>query len=239
MLYEAFRNLDDSLSYGVPANRSARRVASRFPGDQPVSQPAPTRFTDPKSAKAQAKAEKAYWAARRPWFKKKRFILLAVIALIIIIAIASNSGGSGSTSGGASSSGAKAVGLNQPVKDGKFQFTVTGIDCSKNTIGVDPVSTKANGTFCIVSMTVQNIGNQAQTLDATSQYGYDAQGKKYSTDTKSEFYLPNAGGALFNQLNPGSSVTGQIVYDVPAGTKLTKLELHDSVLSGGVDVNLG
>jgi hypothetical protein len=214
-----------------------------------MSQPTspPQQFTDPKSAKAQAKAEKAYQKASRPFYKKKRFILLAVVVLIVIIAIAANSGDAGSSSsssssasgGGTSSSGAKTVGLNQAARDGKFEFTVTGVDCSQNTIGADPVSTKANGVFCVVSMTVQNIGNEAQTLVATNQYGYDAQGKKFSTDTKSEFYLPNQGGALFNQLNPGSSVTGQIVYDVPAGTKLTKLELHDSMLSGGVSVNLG
>ncbi|MCU1614694.1 MAG: hypothetical protein JWO98_2234 [Frankiales bacterium] len=210
-----------------------------------MSQPTTPQFTDPKSAKAQAKADKAYQKASRPFYKKKRFILLAVIALIVIIVVASNSGGGGgsssssSSSGGGSSSGAKTVGLNQPARDGKFEFTVTGVDCSKNTIGNDPVSTKANGVFCIASLTVKNIGDQAQTLDATSQVGYDAQKRKYSTDTKSEFYLPNQGGALFNQLNPGSSVTGQIVFDVPAGTKLTKLELHDSMLSGGVDVNLG
>lgn len=209
-----------------------------------MSQPAAPQFTDAKSAKAQAKAEKAYAKASRPFYKKKRFILLAVIALIVIIVIASNSGGGGSSSssassGGGSSSGAKTVGLNQPANDGKFQFTVKGVDCSNKTIGTDPVSTTANGVFCIVSIDVKNIGDQAQTLDASSQYGYDAQGKKYSTDTKSEFYLPNQGGALFNQLNPGSAVSGQFVFDVPAGTKLTKLELHDSLLSGGVNVNLG
>lgn len=212
-----------------------------------LSQPNPP-FNDPKSAKAQAKAEKAYRKASRPFYKKKRFIILALIALIVIIAIASNTGGSdssssstgGSSSGGDSASGAaQAAGLNTPVRDGKFEFTVTGMDCSSNTIGNSPVSTTANGVFCIASVNVTNVGKEAQTLDATSQYGYDAQGNKYSTDTEAEFYLPDAGGALFNQLNPGTSVSGQIVYDVPAGTQLTKLELHDSMFSGGVEVNLG
>jgi hypothetical protein len=213
-----------------------------------MSQPAPppAQFADPKSAKAQAKAEKAYRKASRPFYKKKRFILLAVIALIIIIVIASNSGGgsgssSSSSDGGGSSSddSAKAVGLNESVRDGKFEFTVSGVDCSKTTLGTDPVSTQANGVFCLVSVHVQNIGDQAQTLDSTSQVAYDAQGKKYSTDTEASFYLDNAGDALFNQLNPGTSVDGTLIYDVPTGTTLTKLELHDSAFSGGVTVNLG
>src|SRR3954447_669122 len=159
--------------------------------------PAPTQFTDPKSAKAQAKAEKAYRKASRPFFKKKRFILLAVIALIVIIVIATSGGGdsnsSATSSSGGSSSGdsANAVGLNQAVRDGKFEFTVTGVDCSKNTLGTDPISTQAAGVFCLVNVHVQNIGDEAQTMDATSQVGYDAQGKKFSTDTEAEFYLEN------------------------------------------------
>jgi hypothetical protein len=208
------------------------------------STPPPVEFADPKSAKAQAKAEKAYRKASRPFYKKKRFILLAVIALIVIIVVASNSGGDGDSSsagGGGSSAGdsAKAVGLNQPVRDGKFEFTATGVDCSKTSLGVAPLSTQANGVFCLVTVHVQNIGDQAQTLDSTSQVAYDAQGNKYSSDTEAAFYLDNAGKALFNQLNPGTSVDGTLVYDVPTGTTLTKLELHDSAFSGGVTVNLG
>ena len=206
--------------------------------------PPPTQFTDPKSAKAQAKAEQAYRKASRPFYKKKRFILLAVIALIVIIAIATSGGGKGSSSsngGGSSSSGgsAKAVGLNQAVRDGKFEFTATGVDCSKTSLGTAGITTKANGVFCLVTVHVTNIGDEAQTLDSTSQVAYDAQGKKYSSDTQASIYLDNAGSALFNQLNPGTSVDGTLIYDVPAGTKLTKLELHDSAFSGGVTVNLG
>src|SRR3954465_3654676 len=106
-----------------PRHSSHRRGTSM---SQPTSPP-PVEFADPKSAKAQAKAEKAYRKASRPFYKKKRFILLAVIALIVIIVVASNSGGDSdpsSAGGGGSSAGdsAKAVGLNQPVRDGKFEF---------------------------------------------------------------------------------------------------------------------
>jgi hypothetical protein len=216
-----------------------------------MSQPTPTppQFADPKSAKAQAKAEKAYRKASRPWFKKKRFILLAVVVLIILIVVISTSGGGnsssssssggGSASGGGSSSGsAKAAGLNQPVKDGKFQFTVTGEDCTKSTLGNPPLTKKAQGTFCVVSVTVQNIGNQAQLLDASSQYAYDSAGHKFSADSSAAMYMGDT-NTFLNQINPGNTVQGQIAYDVPTGTKLTKLELHDSPFSGGADVSLG
>lgn len=54
--------------------------------------PPPSGFsTDPKEAKAQAKAAKAHAKAIRPWYKKKRYI--GIIAIVAIIAIASASGG--------------------------------------------------------------------------------------------------------------------------------------------------
>ena len=60
------------------------------------NQPANVPPYDPRDARAQAKAAKAYEKARRPWYKKKRFILpLALIVLIIIISIATGSGGGG------------------------------------------------------------------------------------------------------------------------------------------------
>ena len=214
-----------------------------------MSQPTPPQFTDPKTAKAQAKAEKAYRKASRPFYKKKRFILLAVIALVAVIAIATSGGESGSSSsssdggspptgGGSSENTGTAVGLNQPTQDGKFEFTVTGLDCSQNTIGEAPVTKTAQGTFCLVSLTVKNIGNEAQLLDASSQKALDAAGKEYSADSSAAMYLGDT-STFLNQLNPGSTVNGQIAYDVPVGTQLTALELHDSPFSGGVTVNLG
>jgi hypothetical protein len=208
--------------------------------------PTPPQFADPKSAKAHAKAEKAYRKASRPFYKKKRFILLAAIALIVIIVIATSGGESGSSSsssdGGSSSSGSgssdNAVGLNQAARDGKFEFTVTGQDCSQNTIGEAPLSKTAQGTFCVVSLTVKNIGNEAQLLDASSQKALDAAGNEYSADSSAAMYLGDT-NTFLNQLNPGSTVNGQIAYDVPVGTQLTKLELHDSPFSGGVTVNIG
>lgn len=54
--------------------------------------PAGPQYTDARSAKAQAKADKAYKKASRPWFKKKRFILPLVLILIIILVSALSGG---------------------------------------------------------------------------------------------------------------------------------------------------
>lgn len=73
-------------------------------GNNP-GQTGPTGFANPRDAKAQAKAQKAYNKASRPWFKKKRFILALTVLLIIIIIVATGGGSDNSsgTAGGESS----------------------------------------------------------------------------------------------------------------------------------------
>lgn len=59
----------------------------------PPPPPPPSGFsTDPKEAKAQAKAAKAHAKAIRPWYKKKRYIALLALAALIAISMASSGG---------------------------------------------------------------------------------------------------------------------------------------------------
>src|SRR5687768_1197393 len=113
------------------------------PGD-PVTQqtaPAPTSAAKPK----------------KPIYKRWWFWLLAIV-LVIILASALSGGGSDpasdtDTGGGDTSSEQpaddageapeQAAGIGTAVRDGKFEFTVNGMDCSKTELGTPPVSTTA------------------------------------------------------------------------------------------------
>jgi hypothetical protein len=43
---------------------------------------------------------------------------------------------------------------------------------------------------------------------------------------------------MFEGINPGNSIAGYVFFDVPRGTTVSKLELHDSMFSGGITVRL-
>ena len=43
---------------------------------------------------------------------------------------------------------------------------------------------------------------------------------------------------MFEGINPGISIEGYVFFDVPKGTTVSKRELHDSMLSGGITVRL-
>jgi len=86
----------------------------------------------------------------------------------------------------------------------------------------------AHVRFTILHVTVKNIGGQAQTLDASSQFVFDAAGKQFSADSAASsqtFFLTD--------INPGNQVTGTIAFDLPKGDTAVKAELHDSPFSGG------
>ncbi|WP_307834442.1 DUF4352 domain-containing protein [Paractinoplanes lichenicola] len=129
-------------------------------------------------------------------------------------------------------------GIGAPVKDGDFQFTVTGMKCGVAKVGNQYFGEKAQGQFCLVSVQVKNVGDEAQTLIDSVQKAFDAKGTEYSVDSGAAIYANEEQQVFFEDVNPGNTVRGKLVFDVPKGTKLTTLELHDSMFSGGVKVAL-
>ncbi|WP_327040884.1 DUF4352 domain-containing protein [Micromonospora ureilytica] len=134
---------------------------------------------------------------------------------------------------------AKTTKIGQPARDGKFEFTVKSSKCGVAKIGNDMLGQKAQGQFCLVTVNVKNIGKEAQMFDGSSQKAYAADGTEYSADTGAAIYANKNAETFLNDINPGNQVTGVVVFDIPKNVKLTKLELHDSMFSGGVDVALG
>ncbi|GIF04218.1 DUF4352 domain-containing protein [Actinoplanes siamensis] len=129
-------------------------------------------------------------------------------------------------------------GIGDPVRDGKLEFTITKMSCGKTTVGSEYLNKKAQGQFCLISLTVKNIGKEAQTFAGSVQKAYDAKGTEFSNDTAAEIYANADAQTFLNDINPGNAVTGNLIFDVPKSTKLTRIELHDSFFSGGVEVQL-
>jgi hypothetical protein len=192
---------------------------------------------------------------RRRGLKVTFAFIGGVIALIVIGSIASAFGGSKSgtstgtstgagtgNSSAAQGAGSSVAGIGDPVRDGKFQFTVLKVTHAKSvgdaSLGLGDT---AQGRFTIVTLKVTNIGSEKQTLDDSSQYLYDASGRKFSADSAVDIDLSGLNGqgsTWLNDINPGNTVRGRIAFDMPARDKAVKIELHDSMFSNGVTVTL-
>ncbi|MGW6729048.1 DUF4352 domain-containing protein [Nocardia sp. NPDC055029] len=150
----------------------------------------------------------------------------------------------GPASPGAQAPGAPATGEGGPaavgstVRDGKFEFAVTAVDSPVKVIGDNPYLQKtAQGEYIQVHLTVTNISNKAQSYWSDNQKLIDDRGREFKNDTMAGINV-NDGTAMASEINPGNSVDVVIVFDVPAGTTPTTLELHDSAFSRGAKVAL-
>ncbi|MEU1844152.1 DUF4352 domain-containing protein [Micromonospora sediminicola] len=151
--------------------------------------------------------------------------------------------GTEATAGGKSDAGKsddkpKTAKIGQPARDGKFEFTVKSAKCGVSKVGTSMLGAQAQGQFCLVTLNVKNIGKESQMFDGSSQKAYGANGTEYSADGAAALYANKNAETFLNDINPGNQVTGVVVFDVPKNVKLTKLELHDSMFSGGVTVSL-
>ncbi len=168
------------------------------------------------------------------------FVALVNGAKNISTSTTSSNSSTQQSSSSSSSKPAETAKIGQAVRDGKFEFTVTGFSCGQTSVGTNQYLTKqAQGQFCMLNVTIKNIGDQAQSLFSGNQKLLNGT-TQYSADDQATMYAEPAGTSTtwFNDINPGNSVSGTIVFDVPKGVTPTVAELHDSAFSGGVKVNL-
>lgn len=198
---------------------------------------------------------------RKSFFARHKVltVFLAILALVVVVSVASGLGGDepagttgtvgttgtgdaaaeGEPDGQAPAAPEETVpGIGTAVRDGKFEFTVTAVEPGVASVGDELLSVDAQGQFVLVHVTVTNVGDAAQMFDASSQKLFDAQGREHSADSTAGIYLGDANSFL-NDINPGNSIQGVVVFDVPADAVPASIELHDSFMSGGISVALG
>jgi hypothetical protein len=227
----------------------------------------PTGSTDRKALKQEAAAAKARRKAARPWYTKKRFIIpLVLVLLIILVNLSDGEGGDTdgevateptdetTTDESAEEApeettddvpdevpdDAEFAGIGQEARDGNFAFTVNSLENIGSTLEAEEEfmdDAQASGEFYVLDVTVENIGNEAQSLFASNQYLYDADERRFSASDDFEVLLA-IDTPVFEQLNPGAVMDGRVVFDVPEGVEIEFAELHDSAFSGGVLVDL-
>lgn len=128
-------------------------------------------------------------------------------------------------------------GLGDPAEDGDFTFVVESVEDGPEHIGSDAFGTSPQGRFVYVTVTVTNHGDEPGSFFGDNQYLVDTEGRKASADTEAAVYLPES-QSLYEEINPGNTLTGTVVFDIPADAVPAAVELHDSLFSGGVTVDL-
>lgn len=180
------------------------------------------------------------------WFKRHK-ILTAILAIIFIAVIANVAGGGGKKSGDTaknastnSSSSTTVAKVGETARDGKFEFVVKSIKCGEPSVTAAGgyLSKTAQGQYCLVDISVKNIGDKQQLFMESDQKLLNASNVEYSADSVATLYNSNNSDVFVNEINPGNTVEGTIVYDIPKDQTPVTAELHDSSFSNGVKVTL-
>jgi len=130
-------------------------------------------------------------------------------------------------------------GIGDPARDGKFEFVVSGVECGADEVGGEFLSETAQGQFCLVTMSVTNIGDESQLFDAGSQKGVTNTGATVDADSTASLYANEESESFLESINPGNSIQDVVVvYDIAPDQTLEAVELYDSLFSNGVTVAL-
>ncbi|UWX97755.1 DUF4352 domain-containing protein [Arthrobacter zhaoxinii] len=190
---------------------------------------------NPRDARAQAKADKAYAKARRPWYKKKRFILpLALIVLIVIISIATMSGGGGNdTADPDSSSDPTATETSEPAFPGAQDSDVIGQagdplvlgDITVTSTALSPGDSTLGPTLCTTA-TIQN--GSDETIDFNA-FDWKLQAPSGTISNAGVTGSSNilAGG----QVAPSGTATGDVCFDNAAAESGKYIVLYEPIFS--------
>lgn len=129
-----------------------------------------------------------------------------------------------------------APGLGAPVRDGKFEFVASKMECGISTLGSGVLAEAAQGQFCVLTMSVENIGDEAQSFSVREQK-LKAGKTEYSASWDAS-YAVSREFVVQIQVNPGIQISGQVAFDVPKGVRPQWAVLHDSMFSNGAEVAL-
>ena len=132
-------------------------------------------------------------------------------------------------------------GIGDPVRDGNFEFVVSGAECGVQEVEgtLDYQRATARGQFCLVSISVTNIGDEPQLWFDGAQEGLTDTGATVETDGQASDYASDVGATGFEDINPGLSIEGIVLaFDIAPDQTLEAVVLHDSTFSRGVKVAL-
>ncbi len=163
---------------------------------------------------------------RRPWWRRKR--LLIPVALLALLAFMPERD---------PATPAREPGIGEAARDGQLEFVVRSVRCGVRKLGSGPFARSPNGQYCLVRVDVTNVKQDARTLFEPVQKLHDSTGEKHSADLTARVYYRDQ--TLWDQVKPGKSVSGTMVFDIPADRRAVAVELHDGIASGGVIVQLG
>lgn len=144
---------------------------------------------------------------------KKLVSALAIVAMLSL--------------GSAASASPVLTKLPKTAKAQDFSWNFKKITCGATKIGDQYFNSKADGMYCQLDVAAKNLLKKSQYLPSSDVMLIDSKGNEYESDAGLSLYKSCV--FLLDKVSAGNTKNGCLMYDVPKGTKVTKI-----VISGGL-----
>lgn len=132
--------------------------------------------------------------------------------------------------------------IGEAAQDGDLEFTVKNTACNgERTIGTNAYAqAEAEGQFCRLTITIKNIGSAAVSLPLAAQKVFVTTEDSYPADESAtqNAQADQTKGYWYQQISPGATATGDLVFDLSGGQVMKIAELHGVENSPGIQVGL-
>lgn len=180
---------------------------------------------------------------KKNWFMRHK--ILTIIAIIILFAFFGSKKGDENTQSSNSSTTKQeqqqtSFQMNQEAINGDLAFTVTKMTDAKS-LGNSYTKKDAQGVFKIITIKVENKGKETKTIDSSMLKLKDAQDRTFERSSDGQIAKGMAQGQVdlfLQQVQPSLSVTGEIVFDIPADATGLILEAKGSMFGKAIEIKL-
>jgi hypothetical protein len=129
-----------------------------------------------------------------------------------------------------SEQGSQTYSTGDSITVGDASWVVTNVERASSlsdTFGVRPAR---EGNFVIVDFAFTNNGNESKTLHQQALEVVDSSGRRSEPDTDSLLYIPNELNIFLEQVNPGVTDNGRVIFSLAPDASGLKLALKDTNL---------
>ncbi|WP_260847974.1 DUF4352 domain-containing protein [Brevibacterium aurantiacum] len=134
---------------------------------------------------------------------------------------------------------AASYGIGDVVAADDWEVAVNSVKDGVSSVGDEYMGAEAQGQFVTVNLSVKNTASAPDFFWEDNIKLGDEAGNTYSADSKAGLYA-DADSILFaEEINPGNTAKGVLVFDVPADVSPDKLTFEGGLFAEPIEISLG
>lgn len=129
-------------------------------------------------------------------------------------------------------------GIGDTVAADDWEITVESVEDGVSSVGDDFLGAEAQGQFVQVAMSVKNTGSDPNFFFEDDIKLADDEGNTYSADSEAGIYAVEDNILFLEEINPGNTAEGVLVFDVPDDVDPNQLTFAGGLFSDPVEISL-